>query len=54
MMVKAAPRLATILCRWLGRWAMPTGLAVSATLEAMATVMMGGGVEIATRMLWWC
>lgn len=30
MMVKPAPRFATILCRWLGRLAMPIGEALSA------------------------
>jgi hypothetical protein len=30
MIVKAAPLLATILCRWLGRLAMPIGEMLSA------------------------
>jgi hypothetical protein len=30
MMVKAAPRFATILCLWFGRLAMPIGEALSA------------------------
>lgn len=36
MMVKLAPRLATILCRWLGRLAMPMGEALSGAGGAMA------------------
>lgn len=32
MMVKPAPRLATILCLWLGRLAMPIGEALSAVV----------------------
>lgn len=36
MMVKPAPRLATILCRWLGRLAMPIGEALSAAGGAMS------------------
>ncbi len=40
MMVKAAPRLATILCRWFGRLAMPIGEALS----AVAGAMVGGGL----------
>lgn len=35
MMVKAAPRLATILCLWLGRLAMPIGEALSAMAGAI-------------------
>ena len=35
MMVKAAPRFATILCRWLGRLAMPIGEADSAVAGAI-------------------
>ena len=35
MIVKAAPRLATILCRWLGRLAMPIGEALSAVAGAI-------------------
>jgi hypothetical protein len=35
MMVKAAPRFATILCRWLGRLAMPMGEGDSAAAGAM-------------------
>lgn len=34
-MVKPAPRFATILCRWLGRLAMPIGEALSAAAEAI-------------------
>lgn len=41
MIVKAAPRLATILCRWLGKLAMPIGDALSAVVDAggMVTVI---------------
>jgi len=35
MMVKAAPRFATILCRWLGKLAIPIGEADSAAAGAM-------------------
>lgn len=35
MMVKAAPLFATILCRWLGRFAMPIGDADSIAAGAM-------------------
>jgi len=35
MMVKAAPLLATILCRWLGRLAIPIGEALSALAGAI-------------------
>lgn len=35
IIVKAAPRLATILCRWLGRLAIPIGEALSAVAGAM-------------------
>ncbi len=41
-MVKAAPRLATILCRWLGRLAMPIGEALSAVAGAMVDLNEGG------------
>ena len=33
MMVKLAPRLATILCLWFGRLAMPIGEALSAAVD---------------------
>ena len=36
-MVKPAPRLATILCRWFGRLAMPIGEALSAAGGAIST-----------------
>jgi hypothetical protein len=35
IIVKAAPLFATILCRWLGRLAMPIGEALSAVAEAI-------------------
>ena len=35
MIVKAAPLFATILCRWLGRFAIPIGDALSAVGGAM-------------------
>ena len=35
MIVKPAPRLATILCRWLGRLAMPMGEALSGAVGAI-------------------
>lgn len=35
MMVKAAPRFATILCLWLGRFAIPIGDALSAVVVAI-------------------
>ena len=38
MMVKAAPLFATILCRWLGRLAMPIGEALSAAVGAIVKV----------------
>ena len=38
IIVKPAPRLATILCRWLGRLAMPMGEALSAAGGAMVDV----------------
>lgn len=41
MIVKAAPRFATILCLWLGKLAMPMGEALSVAAGAMA----GSGVE---------
>lgn len=43
MMVKPAPRLATILCRWLGRLAMPIGEALSAA--AGAILQCGGATD---------
>lgn len=36
MIVKAAPRFATILCRWLGRLAMPMGDAADSAVGAGA------------------
>jgi hypothetical protein len=44
MMVKAAPLFATILCRWLGRLAMPMGDADSAAAAA------GGGAILMTKL----
>jgi hypothetical protein len=37
MIVNAAPLLATILCRWLGRLAMPIGDALSAVAGAISS-----------------
>lgn len=42
IIVNAAPLLATILCRWFGRLAMPMGEALSAVAGAMAAVMSDG------------
>lgn len=39
MIVKAAPRFATILCRWLGKLAMPIGDADSIVAGAIVTVV---------------
>jgi hypothetical protein len=46
MMVKAAPLFATILCRWLGRLAMPMGDADSAAAAGAA----GGGAILMTKL----
>lgn len=45
MIVKAAPLFATILCRWLGRLAIPIGDALS-TPGAIAVNMVGGSDAI--------
>ncbi len=42
IIVNAAPLLATILCRWFGRLAMPMGEALSAVAGAMTAVMSDG------------
>jgi hypothetical protein len=39
MIVKAAPLFATILCRWLGRLAIPIGDALSAVGDIVGMVM---------------
>lgn len=51
MIVKPAPRLATILCRWFGRLAMPIGEALSAAAGAMSgrSTVLGGGVVAKER-----
>jgi hypothetical protein len=52
MMVKAAPRFATILCLWFGRLAMPIGEADS--IEAGAILdgfSCAGGDEVCDREL---
>ncbi len=46
MIVKAAPLLATILCRWLGRLAMPIGEALSAVAGAMANETVEYGSKL--------
>lgn len=46
MMVKPAPRLATILCRWLGRLAMPIGEALSAAAGAILHTWRGYGLGV--------
>jgi hypothetical protein len=38
-MVKAAPLLATILCRWFGRLAMPIGDALSAVVGGISEIL---------------
>jgi hypothetical protein len=38
MMVKAAPRFATILCRWFGKFAIPIGDALSEVGGAIVKV----------------
>ncbi len=38
MIVKAAPLLATILCRWLGKLAMPIGDALSAAVGGILEI----------------
>lgn len=46
MMVKPAPRLATILWRWLGRLAMPIGEALSAAAGAILHTWRGYGLGV--------
>lgn len=46
IIVKAAPRLATILCLWLGRLAIPIGEALSAVAGAMFVVCCAGAVRV--------
>jgi hypothetical protein len=52
MIVKAAPLFATILCRWLGRLAIPIGDALSAAGGDIVGMVMGQSDDQDSRERW--